>query len=250
MALVPYNPRNSLMPYSSPYGMNNFSLSRSYKRPRRFLATTTRRRYSRYRNKMGIINTNTNPVYPRPEVKFLDTNIGILGTPQFIVNTGVFFSVNNITPGTGISQRVGNQVATKSVYYQFVLNFGTSATPVPIALRHMLVWDRQPNSALISAASTLLNTSSSAIVGPMNIAYRDRFVVLADDRLTLSPQGDNIRIINGYRPINQKTVYDDATGPIPSTGALFVFFASDETNAAPTQQPSVYGTWRVRYMDN
>lgn len=246
MAMVPYKPRNF---YSQSTAMVPY-VPRPVVRQRKFLPTTRGISKRRRGSKFGIINNTTNPVYPRPEVKFFDFNIGTLAVPVSIVNTGTFSCANQVLAGSGISQRIGNTVATKSIYYQFVLNFGTATAP--IALRHMLIWDRQPNGALPANLGAILSSAAaSPIVAPMSLAYRDRYVVLADDRLTLSPQGDNIRIINGFRSINQKTVYDDTTPfTIPSSGSLVVVFASDETSTNPTMQPTIYGTWRTRYIDN
>lgn len=203
-------------------------------------------RYGRRRYQdpfMSIMRTRTNPVYPRPEVKWTDTELGTIAAPVSIDNVGTTNQcINLLSQGSGPSSRLGSQVATKSVYYQFVLNFGQG--PVPNAIRHILYWDRQSNAAV--APSTALLSAASLITSPMNLANRDRFVILADDRVTLSPNGDQIKVINGFRKINQLTNYTVA-GTTPQNGALNVLFISDESVAA--NEPTIYGTWRVRYID-
>lgn len=208
----------------------------------------SRRSYGSYRSKWTAINSRTNPVYPRPEVKNLDFPLGNAGNTAPITDTGTPICLNIVTNGTGDSQRIGRSVATKSVYYNFVLNFGTGETPN--AIRHMLIWDRQPNGNVPATTDILQQTGTSQLlVSPLNLDNKQRFVILADERLTLSPQGDQIRIVNGYRAINQKSTWDnDTTDNVPSSGSLLLLFLSDESTA--DDQPRFYGNWRIRYLDN
>lgn len=258
MALVPYAPRKRL------YG-NAFDSAPAgplFKRPRytvmpgmarngfynnRRGGRYNRRGYSPFANR----SMHTHPVYPRPEVKALDVAFGSLAAPISIplggTNSGAFTILNQITNGSGLQLRIGNQIAMKSVYYQYVLNFGTG--PVPNAIRHMLVWDKQPNQAAALTGDVLASNQSTAntdyITVPMNLTNRDRFVILADERTTLSPNGDQIRFISGFRKINQRSDYPVTN--LPSTGALLLCFFSDETVTA--NEPTVYGNWRLRYID-
>lgn len=203
-----------------------------------------------YRSPFSNRSQFTNPVYPRPEVKAFDYALD----PSNIDNSGTLIrTLNVISAGTGLPGRIGNQVATKSVYYQYVLNFGTG--PVPNAIRHILFWDKQPNSDTATAADLLaIDTTGTGtpnlLTTPMNLTNRDRFVILADERTTLSPNGDQIRIISGFRKINQRTTWPapaSGSDDFPQTGSLVVLFVSDETVTA--NEPNVYGTWRIRYID-
>lgn len=231
----------SIRPYTGPTAMmRGYARGNALSQPSRGY-----RRGRGYRDPFSVTqNTRTHPVYPRPEVKWIDVTVGTAGSPLSIDNAGTANqNINSIPAGTGTSQRIGNQIALKSVYYQYVLNFGTGA--VPNVIRHILYWDRQSDIGL-SAGSDLLSPSSGYVTAPMNLENRNRFVILADDRLTLSPNGDQIRIIDGFRKINQLTNYN-TTNPLPQNGALNVLFCSDESTAA--NEPTVYGTWRVRYID-
>lgn len=262
MALVPYRRRTYASAFPAPAGV----LSRNV-RPRytqmmgmaRYGNQLNRGRGSRY-GRRGYTDYFTNqnlrmdPVYPRPEVKAYDTVLATSANPVSIPNSGTnggsLTILNSMPANSTLGGRVGNQVSTKSVYYQYVLNFGTG--PVPNAIRHLLVWDKQPNNVaapitdILSVNQTIGPTDF--ITFPMNLSNRDRFVILADERTTLSPNGDQIRIISGFRKINQRTDFAGATGvSVPSTGALGVIFASDESTVA--NEPTIYGTWRVRYID-
>lgn len=251
MALVPYKPNSAYYPRDYP---GNTMLTRYTPRPTMALAMAPRSSgylrprssINRRRSKWSITNTRTNPVYPRPEVKFLDTQLGTPAAPLAITNAGsAIQSLNTLTIGANNGNRLGNQVAMKSVYYQFVINFG--GTQDPIVVRHLLIWDKQSNGAA-AALADVLQFSAVGVVSPLNLSNRERFVVLSDDRVTLSPQGENIRFISDFRRINQKSTFTSTTATIPTTGNLFFFMVSDEPLGATA--PTYYGTWRVRYIDN
>lgn len=203
------------------------------------------RRSGSYRDKFTIFNTHTSPVYPRPEVKFFDNTFGTLAAPTTIPATGAAIQcVNDVPEGTTPSTRTGQTIAAKSVYYQYVINFG--ATQTPTVVRHVLIWDRQSLGVVPTIAGVFSDTAS-LVTSPLNLQNRERFVVLADDRTTLSPNGDQIFFRSGFRKINQKAVFPTVTINIPSTGALSVIFISD--NSVAGEEPTVYGTWRTRFMD-
>lgn len=253
MALVPYRRRNYDSAFPAPGGV----LTTRNVRPRytqmmgmaRYGSLSNNPRGSRYgryggyRTPFSNRSQYTHPVYPRPEVKAYDYTLAT----NSIDNTGTLNTViNQIPNGTGLNSRIGNQIATKSVYYQYVLNFGSG--PVPNAIRHILYWDKQANGTVGNDLLASTPTGANLLTAPMNLSNRDRYVILADERTTLSPNGDQIRIISGFRKINQRTDFPaNNTQTIPITGALCFLFVSDETVVA--NEPTVYGTWRIRYID-
>lgn len=212
-----------------------------------YTALTITRRRSRYTynyDKWKLPETRTDPKYPRPEVKAFDRNIGTLAAPLSINRTGTFYDINTVPQGTAQNQRVGYMISNKSVYYQFVLNFGT--TPIATAIRHMLVYDRQSNQS-VPAIANFLADPANPITSPLNDNYQARFIILADDRTTLSPQADNIRVISNFCRVGHHSVFSNPTDQ-SITGSLCVFLVSDQVAGATA--PLVYGTWRVRYIDN
>lgn len=189
------------------------------------------------RTMQRIFNTRTNPVYPRPEKKFLDNVI----TPT-VTSTGNVIPLNTIVQGIGSNQRIGAQCATSNVYYNYVIRQG--GTPTSTALRIILLWDREPNGVAPAITDVL---AVSSVTSPMNLLNRNRFVVLDDDRDTLSTNGEQIEFVTDFRKINQLSTFTDATGTA-QTGGLFLLYLSDQP--AGVTAPTLSGTWRVRFMDN
>jgi len=206
------------------------------------------------KDKFALTSARCDPVYPRPEIKYVDITTGDNTTPLNINNTGTdvennpaIIPLNPLAQGVTSGTRVGQQVATKSVYYQLVFNLATPLEDaVTCVARYIVFWDRTPKAAK-PVIGDLLALSSSYVTSPLNLANRDRFVVLADDRIALSPEGEQIKFIDGYRKINQLSTYTDSdTAIMPLTGGLFVLYVSDVT----ANYPTVYGIYRTRFMDN
>lgn len=191
--------------------------------------------------------THANPVYPKPEIKTFDILFGNVAVPYAIPSPPAVSMLNYIAAGTQSNQRLGQQVSTKSVYYQFVATIG--GTPTPTACRYILFWDRYPKGVQFPPVTDIL-ASTNFITSPMNLANRDRFIFLADERFCLSPQGETVRTIEGYRKINQISTYSEPppNPPIPNTGGLGFLFVSDEITT--TTYPGIVGQWRIRYIDN
>lgn len=202
-----------------------------------------RARSKYYYDKWRLTDTRTDPVYPRPEMKILDTNIGLSTGPSSIISPGVFYNLNVLVRGTAQNNRIGSLVKMRSVYYQFVLNLGS--TPVPTAVRHLIVYDRQSNQGQPTIAN-LFADANNPLTSPLNDNYIARFLIIADDRTTLSPTADEIRIISNFYRMNCDATFGDATNEA-TTGNLFVFFVSDKFGA---NAPTVYGTWRIKFYDN
>lgn len=204
------------------------------------------KRGSRNRSKWAAMDTRSDPVYPRPEVKNLDVSFGTLAVPAPVTSTGAPADILSLAQGTTAVTRIGRRVAVKSVYYQFTVEFDPGQEE-PLVFRHILFWDRQSNGTGVTGTTINdLLQSQPYVVSPMNLNNNQRFIVLADDRTTLSPNGDQIRIVSGFRKINQFSEFSNSN-VIPQSGALRVLFVSDIDGTFP---PTFYGTWRVRYIDD
>lgn len=240
----------------TPYGMANVYGVRRYKsalgRTLTVLGTqkpTFIRSQSRNGRRRNYINFTrdgrTDPVYPRPEVKYFTFTFN---NPDPVAQGGEVSCINQLVQGTTGYQRIGAQIALKSVYWQYILTLGNTQQ-VPCCARVMLLWDRQPNGN-VAAPNDILDPAGSplAIYASMNLANRDRFVVLSDERHTLSPNGDMVKTITGFKKINQVSTYGSVNAVPPNTGALLVFTMSDQ--ASSTSEIQLNGTWRIRWMDS
>lgn len=207
--------------------------------------------YSGYRRRNGgpyraltYGSRHTNPVYPKPELKFFDATSGLTNVP----NTGILsVPLNDPAQGTGGQQRLGQTVAVKSCTYRLDIR-QAAAGALPSTVRAMLIWDKQPNGALPAVADVLQTVDFTSF---LNMANRERFVVLRNDYVSLSPQGDQVVYIERFVKINMLTQYLDGATPTPpaydiQTGMLFLLFISDQ----PTTLPRLSFGARTRYMDN
>lgn len=244
MSDAAYNVRRVRLVRGSNYGPGS-----SYARQRYYGGS---RYYGRRRRNYLNFNRSmrSDPVYPRPEVKYFNF---LVNTPQALGNqTAYIAQINQIAQGVTSTTRIGNQVATKNVYWQYVLQQG--ATPVPVAVRIMLIWDRQPNAGTVTATTIFETTGDTPpfpqyVFAGLNLDNRDRFVVLSDERYDLSPNGQQIQYIKGFRNINQRSTYT-TSNPIPETGALILLGVSSATQATTANLPLLSGGWRIRFIDS
>lgn len=185
----------------------------------------------------------------KPEVKTVDfpettTSFTIFSGPP----TGIL-----ITPpvlGTGTNNRIGNKVQLKSVRVRGLIqpNNNAFSTLVEI-LRHIIVFDRNPNGALASYADIIqaissAGATSSTVFSSPNINNTNRFIILRDSQVVTPAAQVNITpTLTSSIAIDQTTKlsFDEfiplkklqsqfkatagAIGDITS-GALLMFFVS------------------------
>lgn len=234
---VPYNTYANTRGRSSFRYRNNYSSYSGGRGPYRALTTGMR---------------HTNPVYPKPELKFYDADeFGVnppANTPQTVTNTGVTACLNQLVTGTGVQNFLGNQIAIKSLSYRVELDLpATPANQLPTSGRVVLIWDKQPNGTL-APWSTIFQSSN--YLSYVNNNFRDRFVILRNDQFALSPNGDQTLFFERNVKINMLTTFANgqSSAGVPQTGALLVAYIADQATAA--NQPTINGWFRIRYYDN
>lgn len=247
----PFNKRQKLptMMNTSSYGYGSGSARRSG------YGTSGRSNYGSYgfRRRRGgpyrvltYGNKHTNPVYPKPELKYFDQTFPLAN----VTDTGNLTTpLNQMAQGTNGSQRVGLSTPIKSVTYRVDIRQGAT-TPLPSTVRVMLVWDKQPNQVQPAVTDVLQTANFNSY---LNMINRERFVSLRNDYVSLSPQGDQTVYLERYVKINMMAQYAEGTIPVQpaiinTTGALFLLFISDQNAAA--SQPRISASARVRFMDN
>lgn len=245
------NSYGAIVPFTAGTGANKKRITTPYYGKSMIINPNNRKR-KRNITINSHFNTRSNPVYPKPEVKFSDTVFGTIAAPLAIDAAGITpISLNNIGIGSLATNRLGMQISSKSVFFNITFQLG--AAPTTCAIRHMLVWDRQSNGALPTVAQ-VLQDASTPMTSPLNLLNRSRFYVLVDERMILSAQGDNIIYTTGFRKVNQVSTFDPVAVPTsnqPYTGNLVVLMWSNiQAGAAANTKPTYVGYWRFRYMDN
>ncbi|AXL65947.1 putative capsid protein [Circular genetic element sp.] len=214
----------------------------------RYRSNNSRSRYGPYR-RLTSTDRHQSSVYPRPELKFLDSNA--LGdpytgsSPQPITTAGNVYCLVEIPAGTGPNQRVGQQASIHSCAYRYEIDLpATPANQVPTSGRVIMFWDKTPQSNYPTVPQVLTNANYLAF---MNLINRDRFVILRNHQFSLSPNGDQNLFFEGYVKINMNTTWSDQANTVPQSGGLFILFIGDQGTAA--NQPTINGDWRVRFYD-
>lgn len=174
---------------------------------------------------------------------------------------GVVDCINAVGSGTLINERIGRKINIKSCLMQVIWRLGPTVTEgtIPVAIRTMLVWDKQPTGVLPTASQILLplthvGNDYAQPHSPNNLNFRDRFRVLYDWRSTLTPGGQSVQTIDKFIKIVGETIYGSAGATIGdiTSGSLLFLSTSDAPVANPqtsSNTPFVTYITRVRYTD-
>ncbi len=172
-----------------------------------------------------------------PELKYIDN-------PTFVAQTVLTamtqVHMTAITAGTGVSNRVGQEIFAERLDYR--LNFRT-ATGTTAAIRMMILVDLQPNGALFAQSDLLLAAGDPAEMTLYE--FRQRFKILHDEYFGVdlyNPQ----TFRSGSVPLKQKVKYLGTTNNISNlrTGAVFVVLISDSAAADPVCNGNIRMWWR------
>lgn len=209
------------------------------------------------------------------EVKSMDTPTQTAA----LSTTAVFKVVNNVQEGSSFYNRVGRKLSMKSLQIQgFLALSGTNAAATGVDFVRMIVfYDRQANGAAPTLADVLTSydnagATTSTALDYINMNNRDRFSILADERITLPPVGINgataaSAVVAGVDPLagdtqiqfkrfiklrGLETQYKATSNPGVigdiSTGSLMVLFVANAT-AVANAAFNAYWTSRLRYSD-
>lgn len=195
------------------------------------------------------------------EKKYVDTTV----TSGSVSTTGGLSLLNGIAVGNTVNTRVGRKIIIKSIQWKgnVAVEQGADLAVSQLApvqsVRFMVLIDKQPNGATF-ATTDLLQTNS--VFAPINMAYRDRFIVLKDKLLNLgfvastatagqvSGAGNPQVIVNGYKKCSFPVVYGaDAGATVAdiSSNALYFFVLGSVVAGETDSTCNIY--FRVRYVD-
>lgn len=206
-----------------------------------------RQKYSGgYKSNNPIMKTSS--AAAQIEKKWVDTVANT--TPILSPNAPIL--VNGISSGADSSQRVGRQVTMRSIDLRFNATVGT--TPTPANVRAVLLYDAQPNGSMPALPSIFAPGVGGNIddTSMMNLNFRDRFWVIADTTVSVSPQGPEIVYRKKHRKINTDVTFSSNGGTMAaiSTGAVYLIFLPSSAAGATAPTAAVVNYFvRVKYTD-
>jgi len=163
-----------------------------------------------------------------------------------IAPTGFLAVVSDITRGTDVIQRIGNQVTFRKFKFRFTCNIHPNA--INAYVRVMIVLDKQGfNAPTIANIIEPLGLSSPYIATvPVFWDYRLRFSVLADKKVVLTQAAQTANHIDIDLPLNINSQNIGASTTF--TNQLYVVVLSTEQNILAL--PGFYWYSRLEFTDD
>lgn len=188
-----------------------------------------------------------------PEVKYFDTPIVDAvagGIPS------VFIADLCIIPGSTFGDaRVGNKVTLTSIQVSGYVQqtWGTTVSG-SVALRMIVYRDSQPDASIPAPTDILEPFAPLAIPGTPSLremATRSRFIMVLDQRITLSQSGNSVFAINKYLKVSDNLTYATGSSTIPMTTTYGILLINDAAVGTPAPTSCDWNLQcRLRYTDN
>lgn len=227
----------------------------SYRKRRRTTNNYSGGRSGPYRS-LTSNSRHTHPVYPRPEVKFVDfAQSNVAGNVPFdasvaalpMLAAGNMFVLNAIPQSIASNGRIGTKVAVRNCTYRYELDLPATGA-VPCSGRVVILWDKQGNGATNAGYLWSAVFTDASYLAFMNMGNTDRFTILRNQQFSLSPNGDQVLFFEGFVKINMESTWlQAAASGSPQSGTLLCAFISDQPTMASA--PTIRGCWRTRYID-
>lgn len=155
--------------------------------------------------------------------------------------------LNGIQQGASEVQRIGRSVDMVSLTYKWVGYLAPTTTGAS-PLRLLIVYDKQPNGAALTALNVLQIDSIESL---MNLSFSKRFIILVDEEVEcIGTSGPQAWFKKGFRTLNLPAEFQGTSGAITGieTGSVYalVYQAGGLLVASPNSQ--LYT--RIRYIDN
>lgn len=202
----------------------------------------------------------------RQELKWFDTNASTASNPNNF--TDVINLNENITTGTGPSQRVGRKITIKSIHVRGSFQ-GEPEAVNDTLLRVMLVLDKQCNgvgveSDPVNHPPRLEVLQQDSILGFMDLSNIDRFQIIQDEFIKISPknlivaengtpfQGSTpVEFFNWYKKCNIPIEYSSTTGAINEIKSNNIFLMIMGEYGSDAAQAMEYNIrTRIRFSDS
>jgi len=175
------------------------------------------------------------------EKKYIDTVTN--GTA--IDYGGVVANLSAISQGDTNSNRNGTSILAKDVYVQLYASCHGSAGAT--LLRVVIFVDKMCQGTLATPADILSQVSTNyAVLQPRNQNTLPRYQILADRRVTLSSDGNDVKSIKIYRKFMKHIRFTSTASTDEYSNQICMLLISNEQ----TNTPTVYGVQRVGFYDN
>jgi len=212
-----------------------------YKRTYAKKKTYARKSYPRKSNLAREVRIIKRTIKPELKLWTPDPPTGAITT------TVAYAALNTLERGTYNYQRVGSQVACKSIRLHFQLARNPSSAVAFNRVRLMLVWYKQPDGYALDNGTLFGEAMTGDVDRFTDWTGRKTFKVLYDKVYALTEQYP-VRTIRIAKKLSGITEFDDSTagdGTI-QTGALWMVAMSD----VATNAPSISNPWsRLFYTD-
>lgn len=185
----------------------------------------------------------------RSTMEYKNLDIGSVNIPNTTVQTGAVTLLNGCAQGTTATTRIGRMIKMTSLYFKLV--FCVSSTSVLAeAIRVLVVYDKQPNGAALTAANVM---EVDTLTSPVNLGNQRRFKILYDQTKacigTAGPQ--NVVFAVKAKKLNKLVEFNTgSTGNIGDiqTGSLYMIVYKTGTLATTNETVAFYS--RVLFSDN
>jgi len=174
--------------------------------------------------------------------------IGLNPTSAAIVQ----YLLNGLSQGTDIINRVGDKARFIGIDMRFTLS-PNLAVIQPTRVRVLIYWNAQTNGALAVAGELLQDAGpGTAIFSPLNLKYRQKYIILHDKVYNLTYGGDlpasrNLYEYRVFKKLTRVASYDGAAAAINQLqkNSLEMMILTD----APANAPSMNWSARVLFED-
>lgn len=158
-----------------------------------------------------------------------------------ISSTPAFTSLAQIAESDDVNGRTGNSILAKYLACDYNISINSSATQTSV--RVLCFVDTQ----FTGTAPTIADiTAGNNITGFINADNTQRFTILFDDHIDLSVNGERLRTVKHYIPLNFHIRYTAASGSTINKNNIFLMTVSTEA----TNVPSMISDNRLAYYDN
>lgn len=174
------------------------------------------------------------------EDKYFDVNTA----PAAVDWNGTLSVLNPVTQGDGVSNRDGDELAMKSVWFQAQMTI--AAGLASSTMRVILLYDKAQTIGAVNQILSVVGTAST-VTSAYNFEYRNNYIVLYDKTFIIDTINRATWQINKRIRLNKKTVFQGGGSSTIRTGGLRLLLISNQTAGVTT--PAALTNSRLFFTD-